>query len=171
MALVEVGQLYHALQAYGLTTTSGTCPSVGVAGLTLGGGVGKLMCKYGLACDNVLSAQIVTADGRVLTASREENSDLFWAIRGGGGNFAVFRIQSLRPRSRSDGLGRLSAFSVLRCAATVSRVCRFGPERTWHQRRFFSVSGQTLHNLVLLRGRSCRRRTSGQTAEQLWTAA
>ena len=86
---VEVGQLYHALQAHALTTTSGTCPSVGVAGLTLGGGVGKLSCKYGLACDNVLSAQIVTADGRVLTASSEENPDLFWAIRGGGGNFGV----------------------------------------------------------------------------------
>ncbi len=99
---VEVGQLYRALHAHGLTTTSGTCPSVGVAGLTLGGGLGKLRCKYGLACDNVLSAQVVSADGRVLTASREENSDLFWAIRGGGGNFGVvtrleFRLFVLDP--------------------------------------------------------------------------
>lgn len=62
---------------------------MGLAGLTLGGGEGFLMSKYGAACDNLLSAQLVTADGRQVTASESSNSDLFWAIRGGGGNFGV----------------------------------------------------------------------------------
>ncbi len=86
---LNVSELYHSLERYGFTTASGTCPSVGVGGLTLGGGEGNLLCKYGLACDNLLSAQVVTADGRVLTASSQENSDLFWAVRGGGGNFGI----------------------------------------------------------------------------------
>ena len=74
----------------------------GVAGLTLGGGIGHLMRKLGLVVDNLLSAQIVTADGRVLRASATENEDLFWAIRGGGGNFGiatefVFKLAPLGP--------------------------------------------------------------------------
>ncbi len=86
---VRVWQLDRATQAHGLATPSGGCPDVGIAGLTLGGGETNLMAKYGTACDNLLSADVVTADGRVLTASNEENSDLFWAVRGGGGNFGV----------------------------------------------------------------------------------
>ena len=84
-----VRDLDEATQRFGLATTLGGCPSVGIAGLTLGGGEGRLMEKYGTACDNLLSAQVVTVDGRQVEASHESNPDLFWAIRGGGGNFGV----------------------------------------------------------------------------------
>ena len=93
VARVEAGALVRdldeATQRYGLATTSGGCPSVGVAGLTLGGGEGRLMDKYGAACDNLLSAQLVTVNGQQVEASQKSNPDLFWAIRGGGGNFGV----------------------------------------------------------------------------------
>ena len=92
-ARAEAGALVRDLdettQHFGLATTSGGCPSVGIAGLTLGGGEGRLMEKYGAACDNLLSAQVVTVDGRQVEASQKSNPDLFWAIRGGGGNFGV----------------------------------------------------------------------------------
>jgi FAD/FMN-containing dehydrogenase len=84
-----VRDLDEATQHFGLATTSGGCPTVGIAGLTLGGGEGRLMDKYGAACDNLLSAQVVTVDGRQIEASQKSNPDLFWAIRGGGGNFCV----------------------------------------------------------------------------------
>jgi FAD binding domain/Berberine and berberine like len=84
-----VRDLDEATQHFGLGTTSGGCPTVGIAGLTLGGGEGRLMEKYGAACDNLLSAQVVTVDGRQVEASQKSNPDLFWAIRGGGGNFGV----------------------------------------------------------------------------------
>lgn len=84
-----VRDLDEATQRFGLATTSGGCPTVGIAGLTLGGGEGRLDARYGLACDNLLSAQVVTVDGRLIEASQRSNPDLFWAIRGGGGNFGV----------------------------------------------------------------------------------
>ena len=93
VARVDAGALVRdldeATQRFGLATTSGGCPTVGIAGLTLGGGEGRLMEKYGAACDNLLSAQVVTVDGRQVEASQKSNPDLFWAIRGGGGNFGV----------------------------------------------------------------------------------
>ena len=84
-----VRDLDQATQRFGLATTSGGCPTVGIAGFTLGGGEGRLMEKFGAACDNLLSAQLVTVDGRVIEASERSHPDLFWAIRGGGGNYGV----------------------------------------------------------------------------------
>jgi FAD/FMN-containing dehydrogenase len=82
-------ELNRETQLHGLATTGGVVGSTGIAGLTLGGGLGWLMPKYGLALDNLRSAEMVMADGTVARASADENPDLFWAIRGGGGNFGI----------------------------------------------------------------------------------
>jgi FAD binding domain/Berberine and berberine like len=83
------GDYDRETQAFGLASTGGVISTTGIAGLTLGGGIGWLMRKYGLACDHLQSADLVTAEGQFLTASATENPDLFWAIRGGGGNFGI----------------------------------------------------------------------------------
>jgi len=94
------GEFDHEGEKFGLATTGGVISSTGVCGLTLGGGIGWLMGKHGLSCDNVVSADLVNADGNHLSVSATQNEDLFWAIRGGGGNFGIvtaleFRLHEL----------------------------------------------------------------------------
>ncbi len=95
------GGVDRETQLHGLAATGGVVSTTGIAGLTLGGGIGWLMGKYGLALDNLQSVELVTAEGQVLRASAEENPDLFWAVRGGGGNFGV--VTSLEYRLFSVG--------------------------------------------------------------------
>jgi FAD/FMN-containing dehydrogenase len=99
---VRLGELDRETQAYGLATPLGTVSDTGIAGLTLGGGIGWINGKHGLSCDNLLSAECVTADARVLTGSRDENEELFWGVRGGGGNLGVvtsfeYRLHPVGP--------------------------------------------------------------------------
>jgi hypothetical protein len=106
------GDFDHETQAFGLATTGGIARPTGIAGLTLGGGHGYLMRTYGLACDNLLSVDVVTADGRLLTASATEHADLFWAVRGGGGNFGVVTAFEYQLYPVSQLLGGLLVYPI-----------------------------------------------------------
>ena len=114
------GEVNDALQPYGLAATGGFVSVTGVAGLTLGGGLGWLVRKHGLALDNLLSAEVVLADGRLVTASARENDDLFWAIRGGGGNFGV--VTSFEFKAHP--VGTVLAGIVLHPAAAAAGAIR-----------------------------------------------
>lgn len=115
-------------QTYGLATTGGAVNDTGIAGLTLGGGIGWLMGSYGLACDNLVSADVVTAAGEVITASASDHPDLFWALRGGGGNFGVvtsfeYRLHPVGPMLAGMAIyPRAQARDVLRAQRDFSQA-------------------------------------------------
>lgn len=130
-------ELNEATQAHGLAVTGGLISHTGIAGLTLGGGIGWLMRKHGLSCDSLVEGEVITAEGEVVRANDEQNRDLFWALRGGGGNFGVvtrftFRLHEVGPEVLFSfcfyGLERgreiLQAFRAF-CKTAADEVCPF----------------------------------------------
>jgi FAD/FMN-containing dehydrogenase len=121
---VTWGELDTETQAFGLATTGGLVTTTGIAGYTLGGGIGWMMRKHGLACDNLISADLVTADGQIVHASESENAELLWGLRGGGGNFGVVTEFEFRLHPVSHVLGGMLAWP----AAAGPEVLRFWRE-------------------------------------------
>ncbi len=121
---LKLGEFDRETQAFGLATTLGVVSATGIAGLTLGGGWGHLHAKYGLAIDNVIGADVVTADGRLLTANASENQDLFWGVRGGSGNFGI--VTSLEYRLHE--VGPVLGGAVFYPAAKAKEVLHFWRE-------------------------------------------
>jgi FAD/FMN-containing dehydrogenase len=113
------GQVAAALAPYGLAISSGDTKSVGVGGLTLAGGIGWKVRKYGLALDNVVGAQVVLADGTLVRADAKENPDLFWALRGGGGNFGIVTSFELQAHRTTDVFFGKVAFAASEAAAVL----------------------------------------------------
>jgi FAD/FMN-containing dehydrogenase len=116
-------ELDRETQAFGLATTGGLVTSTGIAGFTLGGGIGWLMRKHGLACDNLIGADVVTADGQTVHASESENAELLWGLRGGGGNFGVVAEFEFRLHPVSQIMGGLMAWPAA-AAPDVLRAWR-----------------------------------------------
>src|SRR4051812_24082506 len=109
-------------QAFGLATTGGAISSTGIAGLTLGGGFGWLGRSYGMSCDNLISADVVLADGSIVTASADENADLFWGLRGGGGNFGVVTSFEYRLHPVTSILGGMLIYPIARANEVLRAV-------------------------------------------------
>jgi FAD/FMN-containing dehydrogenase len=117
-----LGDIDRETHVFGLAVPCGIVSKTGIGGLTLGGGVGWLIRKYGMSIDNLLSAQVVTADGKVLTASASENDDLFWALRGGGGNFGVVTSFEFQAHPVATVLGGLLLYPREKA---VDVICHF----------------------------------------------
>ncbi len=115
------GEFDHETQAFGLATTGGLITTTGIAGLTLGGGIGWLGRRFGLACDNLVSADVVTADGRLVTASADENADLFWGLHGGGGNFGIVTSFRYRLHPVTTVLAGLIAYPIAQARDVLRR--------------------------------------------------
>ena len=111
----------HETQAFGLASPGGAISTTGIAGLTLGGGYGYLSRRYGMACDNLLSADVVTASGELVTTSADSHPDLFWALRGGGGNFGVVTSLEFQLHPVREPLGGLIVFPFKMSKAVLQR--------------------------------------------------
>ena len=135
------GEFDHETQRFGLATPGGIVTHTGIAGLTLGGGLGWLMRRHGLTCDNLLSADVVTADGELVRASAEENADLFWGLRGGGGNFGI--VTSFEYRLHPVGPIVLAGV-ILHPAARAREVLDF-------YRHYIASAPNELMTIVVLR--------------------
>ena len=148
----KLGDVYAALAKAGRCLPAGSCPTVGISGLTLGGGVGVLARKYGLTCDHLIAAQVVTADGRVRTASADSEPDLFWALRGGGGgNFGIVTSFTFRTEPAPD----LTVFSLKFAPGSAAEVFA-----AW-QRWLPAAPPELWSNLALTSGDPARARVGG----------
>ena len=123
------GDVIAAAAPCGLAPVTGSSPDVGVVGFTLGGGVGWLSRKLGYGADSLLRVDIVTADGRLLRASADENADLFWAVRGGGGNFGVVTALELRLHPVTRVYAGTATFPISRAAETLARYRDWAPSQ------------------------------------------
>ncbi|MEU1148959.1 FAD-binding oxidoreductase [Streptomyces sp. NPDC005863] len=122
--------VYRSLAAKGVTIPAGSCPTVGISGLTLGGGHGVVSRAYGLTCDSLTSATLITADGKQLTASASENKDLFWALRGAGnGNFGVVTELTYRTHAAPQGVSAYMTWPWSKAAAVVKAWQQWGPDQ------------------------------------------
>lgn len=115
------GEYDHETQAFGLASPGGAVSTTGIAGLTLGGGYGYLSRRYGMACDNLLSATVVTASGELVTASADSHADLFWALRGGGGNFGVVTEFEFQLHPVRDPVAGMIVFPFAMSKAVLQR--------------------------------------------------
>ena len=144
-----IGDMDHETQAFGLVAPSGVVSDTGVAGLTLGGGEGWVRRKYGMAVDNLLSAQVVCADGQVRTASADSNPDLFWAIRGGGGNFGVVTSFTFQCHPVGPTVAFAGVFHPVDDAENVYRQFRDwaadGARRDLGAHRLHDAAGERAH--------------------------
>ena len=129
----------RAAGRHGLATTGGVVSSTGIAGLTLGGGEGWLMGKHGLTIDNLLSAEVVTAAGQVITASAEENDDLFWAVRGGAGNFGIATSFEYQAHHVPSVYGGMVAHPASRAPAVLDFFRRFTQDAPDELTAYFSL--------------------------------
>ena len=128
---LRLGEFDSETQGFGLATPLGIVANTGIAGLTLGGGLGWLNGKYGLACDNLLSAHVVTADGRLLTTNATAYEDLFWGLRGGGGNFGIVTLFEYQLRPVGPVIGGMTVYPLGEAKQVLSRygeVCHECPD-------------------------------------------
>ncbi|MEV7568719.1 FAD-binding oxidoreductase [Streptomyces tanashiensis] len=139
--------VYSQLGARGVTIPGGSCPTVGISGLTLGGGHGVVSRAYGLTCDNLTGARIVTADGRTLDVSKDRESDLFWALRGAGnGNFGVVTELRFRTHKAADGVTAHMTWPWSKAAAALRSWQEWGPaqpDEIWSALHLSAVAGRT----------------------------
>ncbi|MFI7321537.1 FAD-binding oxidoreductase [Streptomyces venezuelae] len=139
--------VYRSLAAKGVTIPAGSCPTVGISGLTLGGGHGVVSRAYGLTCDSLTSATLVTADGKQLTASRSEHKDLFWALRGAGnGQFGVVTELTYRAHAAPQGVSAYMTWPWSKAAAVIKAWQEWGPDQPdeiWSSAHLANTPGGT----------------------------
>ena len=129
---------------HGLAAVTGAAGTVGLAGLLTGGGYGPLLPRFGLALDNLLGAEIVLADGQIVFADSSQNSELFWAIRGGGGNFGVVTSLLVQSASDRESLGWIHSFPIGRSHVGIDwllQVCQFRSRRAFGYRGYCFRAG------------------------------
>ena len=143
---VLLAQLDAASQAAGLVTTLGTASDTGIAGLTLGGGLGRLMRKFGLSCDNVEAFELVTADGKLRRVNATDNPDLYWALRGGGGNYGIVSAFEYRLHPLAHPVlagGRVYSLDQARAVITgFAELAAGAPDEVYLDCSIFNASGQ-----------------------------